>query len=272
MDVVVQDRDFVALQAGSDRQEPPEPPVPTTPDCSPPEPPVPTTPDCNPVVLRAAPAHQTCQVFVVSLGTRTISQVSGSDIAIKLKRKFWQKGNKQRLSVDDLEVLDPEEARAMVVECLGRLPDSVVVDTVDCRRFGGQAGCHHLGFNPKLQAQYLDCNKRMAELSKELIEKGMFPLQYTPGEPGMQRVIAFYDGGGMHCSVAFAALAGAMLWSCYGAEVSLAHPYINDNAVQFNISRPMVRCRRPRTQTQSQTQVRIQPQTQDQISYCIPHA
>ena len=68
----------MVAQPGFDRQQAPEA-APTDPT---------DTPIPN-VVLREAKAHLRCQVLVVSLGTRALSQVLGSDATARMHREFF---------------------------------------------------------------------------------------------------------------------------------------------------------------------------------------
>ena len=109
----------VLVQPGVDRQEARrEAPSDTT-----------DTPTPN-VALRQSKAHMRCQVLVVSLGTGTLSHVFGSEASVQMRREFLGHRMGRQLA--------PELARNAVSEALGeRLPDSVIVDTIDCRRLHG---------------------------------------------------------------------------------------------------------------------------------------
>ena len=199
----------VIVQPGVDRQEARrEAPSDTT-----------DTPTPN-VALRQSKAHMRCQVLVVSLGTRTLSQVLGSDASVQMRREFLG----HRLG----RQLAPELARNAVSEALGeRLPDSVIVDTIDCRRLHGLTAREqsHVGLNAGVQAKFMADTDVMGELATQITESGLFPLQFTDAQQQLQRVVVAYCGSGEHRSPAIAVLMAAVFRKSSAAEVSsLIHP------------------------------------------------
>ena len=170
------------------------------------------------VVVRESKAHMRCQVLVVSLGTRTLAQVLGSDATVQMHREFLE----QRLHGH--RPLAPELARNAVSEALGGLPDSVMLDTIDCSGLHGERFAH-VGLNPGVQAKYMADEKIMGEIADQITEKGLFPLQLTDADPRLQRVVVVYCGSGEVRSPAIAVLMAAVFRKNFGAEVSsLIHP------------------------------------------------
>ena len=199
----------VLVQPGVDRQEARrEAPSDTT-----------DTPTPN-VALRQSKAHMRCQVLVVSLGTGTLSQVFGSEASVQMRREFHRLGRQ----------LAPGLARNVVSEALGeRLPDSVIVNTIDCRRLHGLTAREksHVGLNAGVQAKFMADTDVMGEIATQITESGLFPLQFTDAQRQLQRVVVAYCGSGEHRSPAIAVLMAAVFRKKFTAEVSsLIHPLL----------------------------------------------
>ena len=191
--------DGVVVQPGFDRQEvrlvPAQPPSDTT-----------DIPTPNAVLRESTKAHMRCQVLVVSLGTRTLAQVRGSDATVQMHVH----GHRRLCNA--------------VSEALGGLPDSVMLDTIDCRRLHGGERFAHVGLNPGVQAKYMADKHIMGEIADKITERGLFPLQFDDANPRLQRVVVAYCGSGKRRSPAIAVLMAAVLKN-FGAEVSLLiHP------------------------------------------------
>ena len=178
-----------------------------------------TTDIPTPALRESLKAHVRCQVLVVSLGTRTLAQVLGSETTVLLHREFLEQ------HIHGHRPLAPDLARKAVSEALGGLPDSkcVMLDTIDCRRLHGERFAH-VGLNPGVQEKYM-ADKSMGAIADKITQRGLFPSQFTDTNPRLQRVVVVYCGSGEHRSPAIAVLMAAVFRKSSAAEVSsLIHP------------------------------------------------